>query len=101
MSENGPVSVPIGTANVVPRWVKYAFWGSVAGLVVALCAVFVVALLYGNSIGLSPAACVAVGCTLTVLFSQPAGLVGMVTGAMIGALFGGIVYYVHHSRLAM
>jgi len=101
MSEYGPVSVPTGTANAIPEWVRFSFRGSIAGLVVGLCAVFVVALLYGNAIGLSPAACVAVGCSLTVLFSQPAGLAGLVAGAMIGAVVGGIVYHVRHSRLAI
>ncbi len=101
MSEERPLSVRTGTAEVIPGWVKFAFWGSVTGLVVALGTLFVVAVLYGDTIGLAPAACVVLGCTLTVLLSQPAGLAGIVAGAMVGAVIGGAVHRKRHSPRAM
>ena len=92
MSEQMPD--PTGTAKLIPRWVTYAFRGAVAGLVVALATLFVVALFYGHAIGLSPLSCVAVACSVTALFSQPAGLGGMVAGTTIGAVVGGVAHYV-------
>jgi len=89
--------MPTDTAGAIPEWVRYAFWGSVAGLVVGLAALFVAAVSYGEALGLSLAACAAVGCTLTVLFSQPAALAGMLAGALVGVAIGVVVYHRHHS----
>jgi len=100
MSQNGSLSIPTGNVNVTSLWVKYAFLGSVAGLVVALGVLFAVAMVYGDAMGLSTLGCVAASCTLTALFSQPAGISGIVFGAIAGAAVGGVVQHVRHSRRA-
>jgi hypothetical protein len=33
---------------------------------------------------------------MAILLSQPAGVAGMLVGAVVGVLAGSIVYYVHH-----
>jgi hypothetical protein len=92
-----PVSVAIGVTNVMPQMLKYIFGGSLVGLLVGLGTVFVLALFQGHAIGLSPGSCVVYSCTLTLLLSHPAGIAGMVAGATVGAMAGGVVHYVHHS----
>jgi hypothetical protein len=99
MTANLSVSIPDRAKEVslpARRWVKYAFWGGVAGLVVGLAAAFVLAMLDGQARGLSPGSCVAYGCTLTLLLSHLAGLGGMVAGATLGSVAGGVVYWVRH-----
>jgi hypothetical protein len=95
MSEKLAVPVQSLVASPTPQWVKHIFWGGIAGLVVGLGAAFVLAVLDGQASGMSPASCLAYGCALTVLFSHPAGLGGMVIGALLGALTGGGVYLAH------
>ncbi|MBK7794660.1 MAG: hypothetical protein IPJ62_20580 [Betaproteobacteria bacterium] len=92
MNRELPISAPASVGAIAPRvsqWVKHVFWGGAVGLVVGLAAAFVLALLDGQAKGLSPGSCVAYGCALTVLFSHPAGLGGMLIGAALGALSGG------------
>ncbi len=100
MSENDSVSVPTGNAKATSVWVKYAFLGSVVGLVVALGVLFALAMVYGDAMGLSTLGCVAASCTLTALFSQPAGIGGIVLGAVVGAAVGRVVQHMRHSRRA-
>ena len=71
------------------RAIRHVFWGAVLGLAVGLGTAFALALLDGYSQGMSPLACLAYGCTLTVLLSHPAGLGGMLLGATLGAFTGG------------
>ncbi len=92
-SGRGSGSVPTGTGKRVPSKVSYAFVGGVAGFIIGLVALFVLAASYGSAMGLSVGACAAAGCTLTVLFSQPAGIAGMAVGAIVGALIGRGVYH--------
>jgi hypothetical protein len=96
MSEKDPGPGPGGPASVIPRWAKYAFWGGAAGMVAGVGTLFVMAVFYGEATGLSAVACATFACVLTLLLSQPAGLVGMVAGALVGAVVGGVVYCIRH-----
>jgi hypothetical protein len=96
MSAKGHVA---GQARVPRSWrriAKFVFLGGVAGLVVGVGVLFVVAVLYGEAIGLTPGACALFACSATMLLSQPAGVAGMLTGAIVGLAAGAVVYYVHH-----
>jgi hypothetical protein len=80
----------------VPKFVRMVFAGGMAGLLIGLAALFVVALVYGEAIGLAPGACALFACSTTVWLSQAVGAAGMIVGAAVGAVAGGVVYYVHH-----
>ncbi len=102
MSDNRPVSAPSGNDLSLSRLAKYVLFGGVGGLLIGVGVLFVVAVLYGTAIGLSPGACAVFACSITMLLSQPAGFAGMVAGAAVGAVAGGIVYHAHHhSQRAM
>jgi hypothetical protein len=93
MSQNDPGPAP---TKRIPRWAKYAFWGGAAGFAVGVGILFVMAVFYGEAIGLSSAACATFACVLTLLLSQPAGAGGMVVGAVVAALVGAVVYCIRH-----
>ena len=100
MNRELPISVPSPVGAIAPpvsRSVKHVFWGGGVGLVVGLAAAFVLAVLDGQAKGLSPGSCVAYGCALTVLFSHPAGLGGMLVGAALGALSGGGLHFLRRA----
>jgi hypothetical protein len=73
------------------RAIRHVFWGAVSGLAAGLAVAFALALFDGYAQGMSPLACLAYGCTLTVLLSHPAGLGGMLLGATLGAFTGGCI----------
>lgn len=99
MSEKGSSIGPNSAANDAPRLGPYVLWGAVVGLMGGLGTLFVVSVYYGAAMGLAPAACVALGCAMTVLLSQPAGLLGLAAGAACGAVCGFVAHYVRHSLL--
>lgn len=101
MSEQRPASVPAGSTKAGPGEGKYILFGGLAGFLVALAALFVVAVSIGQAAGLSVGGCAAFGCTLTVLLSQPIGLAGIVVGLAIGAAVGRVVHRKRHSPDAM
>ena len=92
MSEKGP--------NDVPRLTPYVLWGAIIGVIGGLAALFVMTAYYGHTCGLTTGACIALGCAMTVLLAQPAGLLGLLAGAACGAVCGFVAHYVHHSLLA-
>lgn len=65
------------------------------GLVVGLAVVFLLAVFYGNAIGLTAGECAAFACSMTVFLSQPAGIAGMVAGAAAGAVVGSVAHLLH------
>jgi hypothetical protein len=73
------------------RSIRHVFWGAVSGFVVGLAVAFALALFDGYTQGMSPLACLAYGCTLTVMLSHPAGLGGLLLGATLGAFTGGCI----------
>jgi hypothetical protein len=91
-----PASARPGTAVSAPLLVKAVFSGVCAGFIVSLGVVFLLAIFHGEAIGLSPGACTFYACSMTMLLSQPAGIAGMVVGAVVGLVAGGVVYFVHH-----
>lgn len=97
MSGSIPASSPADGKRSVPRCAKHVFWGALAGLALGWLAVFAISLFHGNALGLSGGECLALGCTLTLFLSQPAGLGGMVVGALAGATVCGVS---HHARKA-
>jgi hypothetical protein len=97
MAQKSMGATPIRAPRLIPRWLMYVAFGGGAGLIVGIASLFVVAVFYGEAMGLSPLACTAVACLLTLLFSQPAGVAGMVAGATVGAVAGVVVHYLHHS----
>ena len=97
MSKQAPVSMQTGTGNKAPRWARNVFWGGVIGLAVGLATVFVLAVVYGEAIGLAPGACALFACDMTLLLSQPAGLGGVVAGAVAGAVVGGLAHVLHRT----
>jgi hypothetical protein len=80
----------------VSRLVRYILLGCAAGLFMGIAVLFFTAILYGEAIGLAPGVCMLVACSLTMLLSQPAGVAGMLIGAVVGLVAGAVVYYVHH-----
>jgi hypothetical protein len=76
--------------------VRYAFVGAVAGFIIGLVIVFALVASYDKALGFPVETCAAVGCTLTVLFSQPVAIAGMAAGALIGLLIGRGVYHRRH-----
>lgn len=93
MTEKSMVGVTALLPDATPRvspWVKHAFWGGVAGLFVGLAAAFVLAVLDGQAQGMSAASCFAYGCAVALLLSHPAGIGGMLAGASLGTISGGI-----------
>lgn len=97
MSAHVPVSVPYDPVKSMLRWATYVLVGGAAGLVVGVGTLFVVAMLYGQAIGLAPANCLILSCVVTLLLSQPAGVAGMVAGGAAGAAAGGVMHYLRHS----
>lgn len=81
------------TASTVPRWARYVFWGAIVGLASALSSLFVVTFYYGETIGLVTKSCAILGCAMTAMLSQPAGLLGLLVGAACGALCGVVVHF--------
>jgi hypothetical protein len=96
MTHEGRVARRARVPASLRRLVKFVFLGGAAGLIVGIGALFVVAVLYGEAIGLSPGACALFACSATMLLSQPAGIAGMLSGAIVGLAAGAVVYYVHH-----
>jgi hypothetical protein len=96
MSEMTAVSIERGVSARVAHVAKYVFIGGAAGLVTGIAVLFVVAMFYGDAVGLSPGACMLFACSATMLLSQPAGVAGMLSGATVGAVASAVVYYVHH-----
>jgi hypothetical protein len=97
MAERAPISFQTDTGRTVPRWARNVFFGGAIGLVVGLAVVFLLALFYGKSTGLTAGECAAFACTMTVFLSQPAAIGGMVAGAAAGAVVGGIAHLLRHS----
>jgi hypothetical protein len=91
MTEKLTVPMTSGTMPWVPPWARNVFWGGVVGLAVGVAVAFALAIVDGFARGMSPLACAAYGCTLTMLLSHPAGIGGMLLGAVLGA-FGGSCY---------
>jgi len=77
---------------------RFVLWGGLAGMLIALAITFVSALLYGQSQGMSAGSCVVFGCMFTLILSQITGLPGMMAGAIVGGLTGGVVYRLRLGR---
>lgn len=99
MSGSIPVSSPADGKRSVPGCAKHVFWGALAGLALGWLTIFVISLFHGNALGLSGSECLVLGCTLTLFLSQPAGLGGMVVGALAGATICGFSYRARKSGL--
>lgn len=96
MSERVPVSsFQVGAGSKTPRWARNVFVGGLVGLVVALVVLFMLALSYGESMGLSGARELKVAALLTLFLSQPTSIIGMLTGAVAGAVVGSIAHLLH------
>jgi hypothetical protein len=63
----------------------------------AIAMLFVIVFFYGQSMGLSAGDCTILSCVMTILLSQPAGIVGILAGAAIGAICGYIGHRIHTS----
>ena len=81
------------STSTLPRWVRYTFAGGAIGFVSALAVLFIVTVFYGETLGMSVGGCVILGCTMTVMLSQPAGLFGMLLGFIVGAACGALVHH--------
>ena len=84
MSNNGLNN----NGNGVSRPARYIYWGAAVGLVASLATLFVIVYFYGQSIGLGGASCALFSCVMTLLLSQPAGIIGLLAGAATGAFCG-------------
>ena len=67
--------------NGVSKISRYVFSGAAIGVVSCFAMLFVIVFFYGQSIGLSLGECTVLGCVMTILVSQPAGVIGMLAGA--------------------
>ncbi len=97
MTNNKSSAGPNHSDNTDSKPTRYVYWGAVIGVVSSLTMLFVIVFFYGQSLGLSVGECTLFGCFGTILLSQPAGVVGILAGAGIGALCG-IVGYWHRHR---
>ena len=95
MSETAPVSFQSNPSRRTPRWARNLFFGGAVGLVVALVLLFLLALFYGKSLGLSASQDAVVAFDLTLFHSQLVGIVGMIIGAAAGAVVGSIAHLLH------
>ena len=82
--------------NGVSRLSRYLFWGAGIGVVSSLVTLFVIVFFYGQSMGLSAGECTLLGCVMTIFLSQPAGIVGILAGAGVGALCGYLGHWHRH-----
>jgi hypothetical protein len=97
MTITSQISNSPGVSILTTRRATHVVVGGIVGLAVGVAALFVLVTLYGQAIGLAPANCAVLSCVLTLLLSQPVGILGMVAGATVGAVTGGVV---HHKRYA-
>jgi len=97
MAERAQVSLHSGVDKPAPRWARNLFVGAAIGLVIGIGIVYVLAFVYGETLGLTVGKCAAFACTMTVFLSQPAGIVGMVGGAAAGAAVGGVAHWLHRA----
>ena len=74
------------------RWV---FTGAVCGLFAGLVTMLVATTANGAMSGLAPLECAVYGTTMTVLLSQPAGLAGLLAGAVCGGICALVARHVH------
>jgi hypothetical protein len=81
------------SASMMPRWARYTFAGGVAGFVSALAVLFIITVFYGEVLGMGTESCLILGCAMTVMLSQPAGLFGMLLGIIVGSLCGVIGHH--------
>jgi CHASE2 domain-containing sensor protein len=88
--------VPAPAKTSVTEWVAYLFIGGAAGFVLGIATVFPLVFFIGSSIGLSSSSCTVFACMASVLLSQPAGIIGMVVGATVGVVAGGVVHYTRY-----
>ena len=82
--------------NGVSRLSRYIYWGAGIGVISSLAMLFVIVFFYGQSMGLSGGECTLLSCVTTILLSQPAGVVGILAGAGVGALCGGVGFWHRH-----
>lgn len=80
-------------STAMPRWARYVFLGGVIGLISSLVTLFVITIYFGDKIGLESVSCFVLGCAMTAMLSQPAGLIGILAGAGCGALVAAIVHH--------
>jgi hypothetical protein len=88
---------PSSTTSAMWGWTSYIFAGAVAGFVTGVITLLVASVWYGHSLGLTAGSCAALGCVVTLLLSQPAGLAGMLVGVVAGAIAGAAVRHARHS----
>ena len=84
----------------IPQSVHYVFWGATIGVVGGLVTLLTTATYYGAISGLSAAECAAFGSLMTMMLSQPAGLAGLLVGAVCGGTCAIFARYLHGSRSA-
>ena len=82
--------------NNVSKLSRYVFWGAGIGVVSSLTMLFVIVFFYGQSLGLSVGQCTLLSCFTTILLSQPAGVVGILAGAVVGVLCGLVGFWHRH-----
>jgi len=87
----------IDPPKATPRSVHWVYWGAVTGMVAGLATLFATSAAYGAMTGLGAADCVVLGSLMTVMLSQPAGLAGLLVGALCGGTCALIAHFVHHS----
>ena len=88
----------IDPPSAVPQSVHYVFWGAVIGVIGGLVALLTTATYFGAISGLTAAECAAFGSLMTVMLSQPAGLVGLLVGAACGGTVAIFAHFLHRSR---
>lgn len=88
---------PNNNGNGLSRLAHFLYWGAGIGLVSSIAMLFVVIFFYGQYMGLSAGDCTVLSCAMTILLSQPAGIVGILVGAGIGAICGFIGHRIHTS----
>ncbi len=82
--------------NRVSKLSHYVYWGAGIGVVSSLAMLFVIVFFYGQSMGLSAGECTLLSCVMTIFLSQPAGVVGILAGAGVGAICGWVGHWHRH-----
>ena len=88
----------IDPPSAIPQGVHYVFWGAAIGVIGGLVTLLTIATSYGAISGLTAAECAAFGSLMTVMLSQPAGLAGLLIGAVCGGTCAIFARYLHRSR---
>ena len=97
MNDNASNTETNNNGNGLSRLAHFLYLGAGIGLASSIAMLFVIVFFYGQHMGLSAGECTVLSCVMTILLSQPAGVVGILVGAAVGAFCGFVGHRLHNS----